>query len=418
MKHLNINTTLSEIGLTYNNGRSFPVFSGSTNFDFHSTSSINTDTLNQCQVDVKNNYYCICLDWLEFICQWDEPIELAFINNNNPDFVVEKISVHRNPNFRNLHRVYYNGFEVCEIYSTTNNGTHACNEVSVKIANALLYTDSYYTIIRDILEKFGLTFNRMARIDIALDGNDILKILALLTKYIKSYTIQTSNDAIQILPTAFKKKDLSFLGWSIGKGKSGISARVYNKSEEIVKTKKTYIADYWSNNGITTETVGRFEIQLTFTRLKKYNLDLSSIEKLSDAVFLASLFTNEVKPWLKFYRVRKKDYLNHKKEVAIKKGKEISYIKWDELPVKTELLEFSDFISDRDRTNARNTISFLLKDIHRNPTCTTTAQVEVIQMYMNNYDLKEYVTRKIDYLFCSNVEYQYNLTLKNLVLKE
>lgn len=74
---------------------------------------------------------------------------------------------------------------------------------------------------------------------------------------------------------------------------------------------------------------------------------------LSDAGFLGAIFIAEVKPWLILYRVRKVDYLNLKKENAINNGHEIPYIKWDKLPAKSELLGFSDCVSERDRTNAR-----------------------------------------------------------------
>jgi hypothetical protein len=229
------------------------------------------------QVEANQIMYSICVDWIEFICTWDEPIELSFINNNNPNIISERVGVHRNLNFRNLHRVFYYGVEACEIYWCATNSTHTYNEVSVKIANVLLYSDQYHKIINHVLNSFALTFVRYSRIDIALDGTDILRIIDLLNKNSKSQTIQCSNDALSILPTAFNKNELRWLSWSIGKSKSGVSATVYNKTQEITQSRKEYIADYWVNNGIPTENVGRFEIHLNYKRLKKYMFNLSSL---------------------------------------------------------------------------------------------------------------------------------------------
>src|SRR5690606_19336234 len=115
-----------------NNGFSFPDFSGSTNIIYSATStSLKGYRINYLD-NQTDNLYAICVDWIEFICSWSEPINSAY--NNNTGFTVEKISVHHNPNFRNIHRVYLNDVEACEIYSFPNNSTHAYNEVSVKIA--------------------------------------------------------------------------------------------------------------------------------------------------------------------------------------------------------------------------------------------------------------------------------------------
>ena len=413
MKHLSINTAKTQNDSAINNGFSFPDFSGSTNIIYSATStSFKGYRINYLD-NQTDNLYAICVDWIEFICSWSEPINSAY--NNNTGFTVEKISVHHNPNFRNLHRVYLNDVEACEIYSVPNNSTHAYNEVSVKIANGLLYTVNYHHIIYRLLNAYGLTFVRYARLDIALDGTDILNQVDMLNKWAKSYTVQSNNDTINILPTAFRKKEHRWLSWSIGKGKSGISARLYDKSNEIKQTKKEYISDFWRKNGIPTANVGRFEIQLNYKELKQYQLNLSGLEKLSDAGFVGAIFTSEVKAWLKFYRVRKKDMLNHKKEYAITNGKEIQFIKWNRIPAKMELLQINNHISNGSFINARNNISFNLREILRHPNTSSTAQVEVIHKYANDYQLQDYVRSTVKNLFHDEYNNQYIALLNRLM---
>jgi|WetSurMetagenome_2_1015567.scaffolds.fasta_scaffold00016_113 hypothetical protein len=413
MKHLSINTAKTQNDSTVSNGFSFPDYSGSTNIIYSATST----SYQVCKIkyldNQSNNLYAICVDWIEFICSWTEPINLVY--DSITGFTVEKISVHHNPNFRNLHRVYLNGVEACDIYSCPNNSTHVYNEVSLKIANGLLYTVNYHQIVYRLLNAFGLTFVRYARLDIALDGSDILNQVDMLNKWSKSYTVQTNNNAITILPTAFNKKEHRWLSWSFGKGKSGISARLYDKSNEIEQTKKQYIVDFWRNNGIPSANVGRFEIQLNYKKLKHYQLNLQSLERLSDAGFVGAIFTNEVKSWLRFYKVRRKDMLNHKKDYAISKGKEIQFIKWEKIPVKMDLLQFDNHISNGSVINARNNISFSLREILKHPDTSTTAQVEVIHKYANDYQLQDYVRSTIKNLFRGDNNNQYIALLNRLM---
>jgi hypothetical protein len=429
MKRTSINTKKTKIGTTVNNGDSFPellntpisdgcysaTFSGSTNFQYHSTSTFN----NECQIydhdEADKINYVICLDWMEFICTWENPVELAFINNIDLHIIIQKISVHKNPNFKNLHRVYHNGVEACDIYSSPNNSTHATNEVSVKVANVRLYEGNYYDLMCEILKAFGLTFLQYARVDIALDGTHILQMSELLNKWFKSHTVQTNNNAIKILPTAFNKKELKCVGWSIGNAKSGISARIYNKSTEIAESKKDYVSDFWSKNGMVVDGVGRLEVQLNYKRLKKYNLTLDDLKQFMDAEFLGAIFETEVRPWLRLYRVKRKDFLNHKKEIAIQKGKEIRFIDWDRLPAKMEHIRIENHIPNSARINARNTISFNLNEILLHPDTSTTAQVEIIQKYATDYELNNYVISKINCLFGNPMKDQYLQILNPLI---
>ncbi len=411
-----INTTKKEIGNTVNNGFQFPVYTGSTNPDYYSSTS------QQNKIEVTNNgekeNYSLCSDWVEFICTWVTPIEIIYRNHSTENILVEKISVHKNPNFRNLHRIYLHGVEVCDIFSASNNGTHLYNEVSVKVANNMLYTADWVEKVKKVVRYFTLEFVRMARYDIALDGTELTKIDIVLNKFTKSHTVQIKNDALKVLPLALNKKELRWTGWSIGCKKSGISARYYDKTEEIQHSGKEYMLDFWNKNHISTEHVGRFEVQLNYKRLKKYRIDLNNMELLTNAEFLGTIFQQEVRPWLKFYRVKRQDMLNHRKEIAIRRGREIELIKWHHLPNKIELLEYYVHKPHSNVINARNTISFTLREILRNPNTSTTAQVDVIEQYAKEYNLCEYVQRKINELFGEEIEPQYTLHLQRFLHKE
>ena len=414
--YTSINTTKKEIGNAVNNGFQFPVYTGSTFPEY--CSSTTNEKIDATTDDGEKNLYAICSDWVEFVCLSEIPMEVMYRNNSNEDILVEKISVHKNPNFRNLNRIFLHGVEACDIFSDSNNGTHSPKEVSVKVSNSLLYTANWVSIVKHVILYFNLSFVRMARYDIALDGIELTKMDVVLNRFTKSHTIQINNDALKILPLSFKKKELKWTGWSIGCKKSGISARYYEKTEEIKHTHKEYIRDFWGKNNLSSEHIGRFEVQLNYKRLKKYRIDLNNMELLTNAEFLGTLFQQEVRPWLKFYHVRRKDMLNHRKEIAIRKGREINLIDWSRLPNKIQLLEYYIHKPHSNVINARNTISFTLREILHNPSTSTTAQVDVIEKYAKEYDLSEYVQRKITIMFGDEIDPKYFRHLQRFISRK
>jgi hypothetical protein len=107
--------------------------------------------------------------------------------------------------------------------------------------------------------------------------------------------------------------------------------------------------------------------------------------------------------------------LNHKKEYAITNGKEIQFIKWNRIPAKMELLQINNHISNGSFINARNNISFNLREILRHPNTSSTAQVEVIHKYANDYQLQDYVRSTVKNLFHDEYNNQYIALLNRLM---
>jgi hypothetical protein len=71
--------------------------------------------------------------------------------------------------------------------------------------------------------------------------------------------------------------------------------------------------------------------------------------------------------------------------------------------------------SNASRINAQRSISFTLKEILRFPNTSTTAQVETIEKYTNDYLLQDYVSNKIQFLFGNEIKSPYIEILKPLV---
>jgi hypothetical protein len=98
--------------------------------------------------------------------------------------------------------------------------------------------------------------------------------------------------------------------------------------------------------------------------------------------------------------------------------RELRLIKWNNIPKNMELLQYFDHQSKASRINAQRSISFTLKDILHFPNISTTAQVEIIEKYANDYLLREYVSNKIRFLFGNEIKSPYIEILKTLVCKE
>lgn len=409
MKSSYINTQKKIIS----NGVSFPVDTGQTSPVYYSNSTGYSHQFKNYTSTKKDNLYSICIDWLQFVCTSKDSTRLFLSHSEDRRVYAEKITVHMNPNFNLLHRIFVDGNEVAEIFSEPNNPIFRHSEVMVKISNPILYQDDWCSIIKIVMSNYGLDFIRVSRLDIALDGESNQKIIDLLNKYTKSHTIQIGNDTLKIRGREFCKKELRWISLSIGKVKSGMSATVYDKSKEILESGKNYINDFWIQNGIESDKVIRFEIQLTKNHLKKCNI--KNLETLSSGEYLCSILKNKVQPWLRFYSVRKMDVLNSRKEYAIKNGREIRYIKWNHLPYNTMLLPKFNYVSNSTYINARNFISFSLKEICRTPTTSHDDEIKVIIDYAERYQLQEYLTNKIRLVFGSNPDSLYNGTISKLL---
>lgn len=81
-------------------------------------------------------------------------------------------------------------------------------------------------------------------------------------------------------------KDI-FTGWTIGQG-GDISARLYNKTVEIKKSKKEYFKEIWEKQGwYEGQTVWRLEFQLKRILLKQMSVNhISDLEIIINDVWI------------------------------------------------------------------------------------------------------------------------------------
>ncbi len=373
---------------------SFTSFSGGTSNKYTSTSTSCTNK--KLDTETKNNisnFYSINLDWFQFICHSE-------INNKSLELYTtsrikfKKQQTNHNPNFKFRYIVYLDDIDLCEIFTIPNNRNHKQNEISVKMINSQLYSTDWVLRIQYVINNLGLVFSRLTKIDIALDGNDIYKKMGLFRRYLRTKTIQISNKGLKVEGDHFIKEGTKWGSYTIGSRKYQKTAKIYVKTEELKASSKQYIKQFWEANGLdTNNTVGRFELQLGTRHLRKYKVN--SLHDFCDAGFLGKIIFEEVHDWLKFYQVSLQDAKKHRKDIAIKHGKEKPFLIWHKLPKSTIQLE-KIIIPRNGIHEAKRAITYTISKINKgnNVSCTDTF-IKFVEVTTTEHGLHSHSIAKV-----------------------
>lgn len=384
----------SNINYSISDDYSFTASSGATCNIFTSNSTSYTNK-NVKLNNEKNtsNFYTINLDWFQFDCT------SIYNGNTLESHSTARIKMiiqlfNHNPNFRNRYLVYLDGYEIGELFTVPNNTIHKLNEVSFKVNNAQLYSNDWPQNVQYVINETGLKFSKLTKVDIALDGNDILNKMQLLRKYLRNKTILIGNQNLNIRGDCFNKSELKWNSYTIGSRNYQKSAKIYNKSEELKVSNKEYITEFWKLNRLnTTQDIGRFELQLGTRHLRKFQFN--SFTDYTDAGFLGKILNDEVKNWLKFYQVSLIDLKNHRKDIAIKHGKEKHFILWDMLPSSSIQLEKVINVPNPEHS-AKRAITYTISEIKKgNTSDLTETYIDYIYATSTKYHMLNYSITKV-----------------------
>lgn len=395
MNDFNINTKKNEIDINaISNVYSFTSFSGNTNNNYTSTSTCYSDKKVESVIEKKStNFYTINLDWFQFVCRTDK-IGSVLESYSSDRINIVKKQTNTNPNFRFRYIIWVDGCQLCEIFTVPNNNKHKSYEISVKINNAQLYTIDWAIRIYYLMNELGFTLISLTRIDIALDGNDIYKKMDLFRRYVRTKTVRINNENLIIDSVHFNKSELNWGSYTIGSKKYQKTAEIYNKSAEIKVSVKDYIAEFWKMNGLDTkDEVGRFEIKLGARHLKKYRIN--SFNDFCDASYIGKILADEVQNWLRFYQVSLNDITTHRKDIAIRKGRELKFIHWDKVPQTTIQLEKVNNVSDG-INEAKRVITHTISEIQKGYTFDSTETlIKFVEVTTTEYQIFNHTVTKV-----------------------
>ena len=346
------------------------------------------------------NFYTINLDWVQFLCSTDKNSNVLE-SYSSERIRITKNQSHNNPNFKYKYTVALDNCDLCDIYAIPINCKHNKNQISIKIHNSQLYTNNWSSRIIFLLNSLDFISPTLTKIDIAIDGSDILMKMDLFRRYMRTKTIQIGNENLNINGVNFNKAELTWESYIIGSKKYQKTAELYNKTNEIKISGKQYIVEFWKENRLDiSDDIGRFELKLGSRHLSKYSIN--SFTDLCDARYLGKMFFEEINNWLRFYQVSLANIKAHRKDIAIKKGKELKFIHWDKIPQLTHTLE--KVVSKSDGTNeAKKSITRAINEIQKGYVIdSTTTLINFIEVTTTEYQLHEHAIKKISASLSSN----------------
>lgn len=157
-----------------------------------------------------------------------------------------------NKNFKYSWNVIYKGISIATLLSHTRSVKFIKKGVvKVDYRNHLFYTDQLWIVYDLLVKTLNLRFKNVSRLDIAFDG------LNYLYDFFNAYVKQDTKNKIvelkgrtRINSKVLDRDTMKHQNFNIGAPNSAKSITIYNKSLDIVKTRKEYIQQYWLKNGI------------------------------------------------------------------------------------------------------------------------------------------------------------------------
>lgn len=236
-----------------------------------------------------NRYpYCISVDWFE-VCCYGAPIEQGerIIGSMKYQIVDTEKSTRI---FKKLYKVIYRGLEYFYIQQIPISGALKKGLTLVKIANRVLYSEKYVSLLLDLLKSLSLQYKGVSRLDIAYDCNYFCNGRSP-KRFLHDYICKPIEQKGGIY-LANVKKHVSFFEKSIssnthysyvkfGMGTGGRSAYMYDKSLELREVKdKPWIRKMWADNGLIDDEkthVWRSEISIKAQGKQLLNLDTGEL---------------------------------------------------------------------------------------------------------------------------------------------
>lgn len=217
--------------------------------------------------------YIVGCDWLELHLKGD----LCYMSNNDHyekgsfSFVSAGI---RSKHYSASHTVYYRGELFGVVLHQPRAAVLSPDSINFKIDNQQLYKRRGIDLkIAEFLKTFEIQFCNYTRVDLYIDFNrfnDRLQFSDFVTAYSAGYI--ESKGKVQSFNKFHTKinGEMTLTGFSYGSRSSDKYIRCYDKTIELERSHKSYIKEYWKQNGFDpSETVYRFEVQLNSKFFRK-----------------------------------------------------------------------------------------------------------------------------------------------------
>ncbi len=250
---------------------------------------------------MKKIQYVITLDALsmQYIAENEELEELLSLFKNERKEIGGGLNIMRchkkKASFDKTCHVFIENELIGQIYFAYNNKWRYANSnvIIFEIENHILYQLHWPSKVRRIEDVLNIKFLKYNSMDIAIDGNGIVKKLNRYTssdKYKRSVTIRVGlnwNDTTKVV-----------VGNTLGSRLSDKYISTYDKVSEILNSGKHYITQWWELAGMDiSQQIERCEARFKEKELRDVD---RRIESLENPVNLATIFKNKVGKYLEF----------------------------------------------------------------------------------------------------------------------
>jgi hypothetical protein len=234
-----------------------------------------------------------------------------------------------NVNLNYTHRSSRVFSKICEIYYKGERiGALECHPKALldpescilSIDNRLLYSKNWTKKVKSLFSECNWNFSHLNMLDVACDSNQDPQ------NFIKKYQLgKIKTVGKSMLMVKYKNgqagqsknaPEVPYFRWGERSGDKFM--RVYNKKDEISKSNKGYIREFWERNKLNIENVFRWEISCKHRYLKELDVfqdfTINDLSALEDSTFLRDFYKTRI---LEHYKYVSATQLN-------KRGKNVS----------------------------------------------------------------------------------------------
>ncbi len=216
--------------------------------------------------------------------------------------------------FQHSYEIYFNQklFGKCHLCPRSPEILRA-DFIQFQLCNNVMYEQGGFSDVKYFFKKLSWKMTNITRIDIALDG---VKVLDLVDRFVKG-EIEKLGKA-KVKPFFTGKRVIE--GFDIGSKASNKWITGYLKSDELERSGKDYIKQFWNRTGLdTSEPIERLELKIKNEELKKVvNFNW---EDLDNFEYLASIFKTCMRNFFEFVEAGTDTNTTRKKR--------IEFINWD-----------------------------------------------------------------------------------------
>lgn len=265
--------------------------------------------------------HTINLDWLEFmlsgiLVEFDAPLDRYEYDNGN--IILAKKAMGTKI-FKYSYEVYSGGKLFGQVHLCPRNPEILKSDcIQFKLENNVLYEVGVLQECKYILNKLHWAVLNVTRVDIALDG---VEVLSLMDRFVKG-EIEKLGKA-KVKPYFTGKRIIE--GFDVGSRSSNKWITGYNKTKELEISNKVYIQEFWERSGLDCSgDVQRLELKLRNEELKK--IIAFDWRELDNFEYLASIFRSTMKNFFEFVEVGT--------DSNVTRRKKIQFVEWDFLGAK------------------------------------------------------------------------------------